>query len=275
MSRSQEPPRLLSRAPKGSLVRLALTAAHAREPTAADLRALTDSLVGLMANGPGEATPAGARPGGAAAATPTLSRRGGALLAKVGSVLVMLTLAAAGFWWTRTRASQGTRAPSTGVMARVKASSSEPLPEAARAEPTSAPPDIPAPTPDRGQPCGNPPCAGSKPQASPHRTDAPRSRPNLAPSSRTTDAVPNELQVIDAARQALRSSPARALALTDEHEQRFPHGRMAEERDVIRISALMSLGQTSRARALAREFLRLNNGSAYARRVEAVLSTPP
>jgi len=274
MSRLPEPRRLMSRAPKDSPVRLALTAARAREPQVAELRALAGSLLGVMADGPGQATTGGtpsAVSSGAAAGTTPLSRGGGALLTKLGSVTVMVALAAGGFWWTQKRASPGKLAPGAGAVERVK-QLTERSRQAVGSESTAAPPGLTVPTQAWKHPCANPACAGSKRQALSQRADTPASSANLAPSSRSAEAAQSEVEMIDQARAALGSAPARALALAEQHEHRFPHGSMAEERDVIRISALMGLGQTSRAQALAREFLRVNSGSAYARRVEAVLS---
>src|SRR5438045_6976961 len=107
MSRLPEPRRLMSRAPKDSVLRLALAATQARERKAADLRALSESLVRVIANDPAQATTAGnpsAASSGVGAGTPVPSRAARALVAKLGSVLLMLTLAAGGFWWTQKRA---------------------------------------------------------------------------------------------------------------------------------------------------------------------------
>lgn len=267
MSRLPEPRRLLSRAPKASAVGLALTAAQAREPRADELRALADSLLGLMDDAPGTTHPAGAPSAatpGTASGTLAVARRGRALVTK----LAALALLAGGVWWGLRQAPQGPPAPPPTAVELAKPPPSE------RSSQMAAAPSLAAPASAEAAPCANPPC-DPKPQVALRRADARPSTPDAARSSRAADAGPNELQLIDEARQALHSSPARALALASQHERRFPHGSMAEERDVIRISALVGLGQIASARALASEFLRVNSGSAYARRVEAVLSSTP
>ena len=74
-----------------------------------------------------------------------------------------------------------------------------------------------------------------------------------APSAR--DAA-SELQLLERAQQTLGADPARALAIAEQHRQRYAHGEFAQEREMIAIEALMALGQTERAAARARAFAR-------------------
>ncbi|PKN38080.1 MAG: hypothetical protein CVU63_16030, partial [Deltaproteobacteria bacterium HGW-Deltaproteobacteria-20] len=49
-------------------------------------------------------------------------------------------------------------------------------------------------------------------------------------------------------------APDRALALTREHERRFPRGVLAQEREVIAIQALAAMGEGEAARKKADGF---------------------
>ena len=86
-------------------------------------------------------------------------------------------------------------------------------------------------------------------------------------------AAPSELELIDRARREVRSAPASALASAAEHERRFPPGAMAEEREVIRISALAALGKRAEARARGEAFLRVNPDTAYAPRIRSLIGS--
>jgi hypothetical protein len=46
----------------------------------------------------------------------------------------------------------------------------------------------------------------------------------------------------------------RALALVAEHTRRFPNGRLAEEREALRVRALAGAGRTDEARRAASSF---------------------
>jgi len=63
-----------------------------------------------------------------------------------------------------------------------------------------------------------------------------------------------EASLLEQARSALGASPARALSLTQQHAQQFPRGLLAQEREVIAISALRRLGRTTEADARAARF---------------------
>ena len=61
-----------------------------------------------------------------------------------------------------------------------------------------------------------------------------------------------------------------ALALTDEHARRFPGGALAQEREFIAVSALLSLGRTPEARSRAARLLERFPGPAYRGRLESL-----
>jgi outer membrane protein assembly factor BamD (BamD/ComL family) len=61
--------------------------------------------------------------------------------------------------------------------------------------------------------------------------------------------------LVETGRSALgRGDWASALAALDKHAREFPHGRLAEERDVLRVQALALGGRTDEARTRAEAF---------------------
>jgi hypothetical protein len=90
------------------------------------------------------------------------------------------------------------------------------------------------------------------------------------PSTGTTD----ELMLLRLAQDALQVSPARAQKLAEQHRREFPHSSVAQERDMIEISALVRLGQTAAARARAAQFRRLYPHSPYERQLQTMLPGP-
>lgn len=103
--------------------------------------------------------------------------------------------------------------------------------------------------------------APARPASKFNKPDAEPSEPSLA----------DEAAQINAARKALASDPAKALALMQAAEQQFPKGAMVQERRGYTILALVALGRTADAEALADAYLdRWPNGT-LSRRVRAAL----
>jgi hypothetical protein len=73
-----------------------------------------------------------------------------------------------------------------------------------------------------------------------------------SPGSTTT--VMEEHLLLRRARAALQTDPQAALALTREHERRFPQGMLIEEREVIAIEAMARSGSADDARTRLRRF---------------------
>lgn len=88
-----------------------------------------------------------------------------------------------------------------------------------------------------------PPSAPTKPHSS-----------GTASGAATLGTVQSEASLLEAARAALSTNPERALLLTRQHGAQFPHGALAQEREVIAISALRRLGRNSEADARAAHF---------------------
>lgn len=74
----------------------------------------------------------------------------------------------------------------------------------------------------------------------------------------------DERLVLSRAQAALgRGHPERALEALEEHAERYPDGRLAEERDMLRVRALSVAGRKGRARRRAREFLETYSESIF------------
>jgi hypothetical protein len=92
-----------------------------------------------------------------------------------------------------------------------------------------------------------------------------------APSSTHDADAPDELGLVRAMQQALRSGDARrALALAGEHTRRFPSGTLAEEREGVRAVAQCQLATPSARATILETFTRRHPSSPYAARVTAV-----
>jgi outer membrane protein assembly factor BamD (BamD/ComL family) len=97
------------------------------------------------------------------------------------------------------------------------------------------------------------------------------------PQSRTQtgpDSLVLETEMLDSARRALSSGRAdRASAELDAYERRFPKGALAEEALRLRIEAARRAGDVATAKRLAQAFSRRYPKSAYAKRLETLLSS--
>jgi hypothetical protein len=75
--------------------------------------------------------------------------------------------------------------------------------------------------------------------------------------SRKEEMRIEELELLDRARQAdARGDYASVLAIAMSHGRRYPSGRLAEEREVLRVKALVGLGRRDEARELGAKFRR-------------------
>ena len=101
--------------------------------------------------------------------------------------------------------------------------------------------------------------------------------PSQAPIGRalTRADVVEELRFLDRARQAdARGDYAGALTLANEHERRFPRGRLAEDREVLRIRAFVGLGRSGDAHTAAAKFHRQFPRSVLLPKIDALLDRP-
>ncbi|HXK17521.1 MAG TPA: hypothetical protein VNG33_06955 [Polyangiaceae bacterium] len=88
------------------------------------------------------------------------------------------------------------------------------------------------------------------------------------PAKPAPPAQLSEAELLEQARSALKSDPARALARANEHRKRFPGGVLVQEREVIAIKALRELGRTAEADSRTAAFEKAFPGSAFQRKLK-------
>ena len=98
-----------------------------------------------------------------------------------------------------------------------------------------------------------------------------RYTPRPEPPAAAAPDLGDELSLLKRARAYVRSNPRRALELSAEHADRFAHGLLGEEREVIAIEALLEQGSKAAALERARAFFATYPGSAHGRRVRTLL----
>lgn len=81
-------------------------------------------------------------------------------------------------------------------------------------------------------------------------------------------ATPSELALLTQARDALATNPARALALCRQHQQIYPRGQLAQEREVLSIEALERLHRDTEAGQRRTRFGKTFPDSAHRSRVQ-------
>ena len=261
-----QPRRLREAIDPGSPLGLGLQQAAARRPSTAQVRAMDQQLfgaagvLGVVAVG-SSAVAAPLAVSAAASASPaamaTVASGASVLSLKVGLVLAVAVSGAVGgtVAWREHR-----RPPTAPVVARTVPGrvlrSAAPLKEPA---PKAAPQEAPAPAPAAALAAPTPaPPATARPKS---RYTA-RARDDSAAAPSRPDPVAAEIALIDEARAS--SDPTRALQLCRDHERRFARGILREEREVVAISALISLRRFSEARDRGARFLQSYPVSAYA-----------
>jgi hypothetical protein len=139
--------------------------------------------------------------------------------------------------------------------------------------PQSAAPALPAPPALVAPPAPVAPSPQGE-EAAPD-TQAPQAVPVPTPPAPATKAVEkpeatalSEAELLEQARSALKSDPARALARANQHASRFPGGALVQEREVIAIKALRQLGRTAEADRRAEAFAKAFPGSAFGRKLK-------
>ncbi len=156
----------------------------------------------------------------------------------------------------------------------VTAQRTDPVPPETTAPPIpSSPPTDPDPTPTTDVPASTD-AEATAPAADPDRAPAPtskRPRPRPTPPGDDVDTLHAEMQATHAARQALRTDPAKALSLARQADTDFPKGKFAQDRDGIEILALFALGRTEDAETKARRFLAAHPKATYADQIRQAL----
>jgi hypothetical protein len=112
---------------------------------------------------------------------------------------------------------------------------------------TAAPPAEPIPAAKLEEP---PPAAAPQEQQA-----APAPPPVVKAPAAKPDTLGAERSLVDQARSALaRKDYASALGALDEHEKRFAHGQLTEERSALKVVALSGAGRADDAHAAAKAF---------------------
>jgi hypothetical protein len=84
-----------------------------------------------------------------------------------------------------------------------------------------------------------------------------------------------ELRLLVRARKAdARGEYLSVLSVLAEHERGFPSGRLSEEREVLRVKAMVGLGRTGEARQVGANFRRQFPQSVLLHKVDEMLSAP-
>jgi hypothetical protein len=108
------------------------------------------------------------------------------------------------------------------------------------------------------------------PSVSPTESDAPR----RASSGSKNEARLKEIRLLVRARQAdARRDYATVLSVAAEHERNFPGGRLSEERQVLRVKALVGLGWADEARRVGASFRRQFPHSVLRQTVDEMLAS--
>lgn len=85
--------------------------------------------------------------------------------------------------------------------------------------------------------------------------EVPRDRARPRPREPRSDAHAFERQMLDAARSSItRGHPAEGLTVLERHGREHPEGALAEERDALRVRALLELGRIDEAEREAERF---------------------
>ncbi|WP_437722113.1 hypothetical protein [Sorangium sp. So ce861] len=115
------------------------------------------------------------------------------------------------------------------------------------------------------------PSPAPAPIASPPRSKSAAPRARSAPVT-PTDTLGEQVAMIDHARDALGAGDAAGcLSELDAYDRRFPRSAMGEEATVLRIEALLRLGDRARAADLGQRFLASRPTSPHAAGVRALL----
>jgi hypothetical protein len=109
----------------------------------------------------------------------------------------------------------------------------------------------------------------AEPEAAPVELAPPAKRrsvavPNEPPLARE-DTLAAELALLEAAHAT--GDPGAALVELERHLERFPHGELADERELLRVQTLCRLDRLADARTLAERFLLEHPSSALRRRL--------
>jgi hypothetical protein len=189
-------------------------------------------------SGSGEGGAGGGGGGGGAAAAPSLGAGAKTLLGKPLLALALAAGAGGAVGASVDHAIMSGRPPRVVVVERAA-----PAAASTAASSTTAPPEVPV-------------------WALPSPSVTPTARPTVTAQSPTSEpasdaTMAEERVLVELARAALaRQDGAGALDAVERHKTKYPRGQLAEERELIAVQALATLGRKDDARARARAFRR-------------------
>jgi len=171
------------------------------------------------------------------------------VFAAAGSVVLVAGIAAA---FQMMRKAPAVTTPGGRAPAHVRLAESTPAPSEAAVNKEPASPDV-------------------APASAPAKTTGANRRPGLA--NRNEGGI-EELRLLDRARQSdTHGDYTAVLAAVAEHERNFPAGRLSEEREVLRVKALVGLGRGSDARYAAVRFHRQYPRSVLSKKIDEMLAS--
>jgi len=104
---------------------------------------------------------------------------------------------------------------------------------------------------------------------------SPKAKPGAEERSES-DVYAMELRILQPAQQAVaRGDFGSALAAIADHRRQFPAGRLAEEREALRVKALLGLGRTAEAERAGVAFRSRFPRSALRGRMDEMLDVRP
>jgi hypothetical protein len=224
--------------------------------------------------GPTTHLPAAAEPAtlqapaeGSGARAPEVTARAPAGLARWAAVGLGGIVSGAALWWALTAS------PSSEPLTHPGATDTGKLPAALAPAASSETPLAPklsgATQQEQAQHQEQAPLASAASDASPAAQNVRSPAASLTPRvHRPPQNGQSEAELLERAEAALSSQPERALALTREHRQRFPHAVLVQEREVIAIEALKRLGRDRAARDRAKAFGERYRGSVHETRIQ-------
>lgn len=248
---------LLEDAALGDELRAILDSRSAHEPAPGDLARLGQRLAAAL---PGGALPAALEAPAPGALTSAGSATAGmSSTAKVALVVALASAVGVGGYLARGDASSSPSPPSATVSdATTLHAAPAPMPSPSSTEEAdaSALHDVPSPP------------------ASPS-TRAPSVVPSAAQAPPLAEGAPAESLLLSRAHDdLLNGHPEKALAITEEHAKVYPHGALAQEREVIAIESLVAFGRREEARRRAALFHRAYPDSSHGDRIDRIVRGP-
>ncbi|HEY3448465.1 MAG TPA: hypothetical protein VGK67_19070 [Myxococcales bacterium] len=113
----------------------------------------------------------------------------------------------------------------------------------------------PSPAPEPARPAPTAPTTPTAPTA-PQRPAAMPARPSGRAPADPNRGLAEEAGILRQAQETLGRQPAEALSLVDLHAERFPEGQLVQEREALRVQALVSAGRFDEACRAGAEFER-------------------